>query len=76
MTGPNDMARPTSKPAARPRGQPAARLTGRRKWIRPSGLRRRLLIAFVLVAAISAGALAVASFLLPFLAWWEKGAGG
>ena len=33
---------------------------GRRGWIRPGGLRRRLVVAFVLVAAVSAGALAVA----------------
>ena len=58
------MTRPTIKPGARPRGQTAARFTGRRKWIRAGGLRRRLVIAFVLVAAISAGALAIASFLL------------
>jgi signal transduction histidine kinase len=37
---------------------------GRRGWIRPGGLRRRLVVAFVLVAAVSAGALAVASYLL------------
>jgi two-component system sensor histidine kinase MtrB len=36
----------------------------RRRWVRPGGLRRRLVVAFVLVAAISAGALAIASFLL------------
>src|SRR6266516_2995386 len=36
----------------------------RRGRIRPGGLRRRLVIAFVLVAAVSAGALAVASYLL------------
>ncbi|MGN6795322.1 MAG: ATP-binding protein [Streptosporangiaceae bacterium] len=63
------MARPTFQPGARsgdrPRGQPAARLTGRRRrWVRPGGLRRRLVVAFVLVAAISAGALAISSFLL------------
>ncbi len=37
---------------------------GRRGWVRPRGLRGRLVIAFVLVAAVSAGALAVASYLL------------
>lgn len=36
----------------------------RRGLRRPRGLRRRLVIAFVLVAAVSAGALAVASYLL------------
>src|SRR5712692_2563856 len=36
----------------------------RRGRIRPGGLRRRLVVAFVLVAAVSAGALAVASYLL------------
>jgi signal transduction histidine kinase len=36
----------------------------RRRLLRPGGLRRRLVIAFVLVAAISAGVLAVASYLL------------
>src|SRR5258707_10732454 len=43
----------------RPRGR-----RGRRGRIRPGGLRRRLVVAFVLVAAVSAGALAVASYLL------------
>src|SRR6201985_3996385 len=37
---------------------------GRRGRIWPGGLRRRLIVAFVLVAAISAGALGVASYLL------------
>jgi signal transduction histidine kinase len=37
---------------------------GRRGWTRRGGLRRRLVVAFVLVAAVSAGALAVASYLL------------
>src|SRR5713226_1922663 len=37
---------------------------GRRGRIRSGGLRRRLVVAFVLVAAVSAGALAVASYLL------------
>src|SRR5438270_9045336 len=37
---------------------------GRRGRIWPGGLRRRLVVAFVLVATISAGALAVASYLL------------
>jgi len=37
---------------------------GRRGLLRSGGLRRRLVIAFVLVAAVSAGVLAVASFLL------------
>jgi two-component system sensor histidine kinase MtrB len=37
---------------------------GRRGLLRPGGLRRRLVIAFVLVAAVSAGVLAVASYLL------------
>lgn len=37
---------------------------GRRGWIRLGGLRQRLIIAFVLVAAVSAGTLAVASYLL------------
>jgi two-component system sensor histidine kinase MtrB len=32
--------------------------------LRPAGLRRRLILAFVLVAAVSAGSLAVASYLL------------
>jgi two-component system, OmpR family, sensor histidine kinase MtrB len=41
-------------------GGPAAR----RGALRPRGLRRRLVIAFVLVAAVSAGILAVASYLL------------
>ena len=41
-------------------GEPAAR----RRLLRPGGLRRRLVIAFVLVAAVSAGTLAVASYLL------------
>ena len=41
-------------------GGPAAR----RRLLRPGGLRRRLVIAFVLVAAVSAGTLAVASYLL------------
>ena len=41
-----------------------ARAARRRGLPRPGGLRRRLVIAFVLVAAVSAGALAVASFLL------------
>ena len=36
----------------------------RRRLLRPGGLRRRLVIAFVLVAAVSAGILAVASYLL------------
>jgi len=36
----------------------------RRGPLRPGGLRRRLVIAFVLVAAVSAGVLAVASYLL------------
>lgn len=36
----------------------------RRRLLRPGGVRRRLVIAFVLVAATSAGILAVASFLL------------
>jgi signal transduction histidine kinase len=40
------------------------RTGGRRRWIRSGGLRRRLVVAFVLVAAISAGALAVTSYLL------------
>ena len=40
----------------RPRGRPG------RIW--PGGLRRRLVVAFVLVATVSAGALAVASYLL------------
>lgn len=44
--------------------QQLARRGGRHGWIRRSGLRRRLVVAFVLVAAISAGALAVASYLL------------
>jgi signal transduction histidine kinase len=35
-----------------------------RRALRPRGLRRRLVIAFVLVAAVSAGTLAVASYLL------------
>jgi two-component system, OmpR family, sensor histidine kinase MtrB len=35
-----------------------------RGWLRPAGLRRRLILAFVLVAAVSAGSLAVASYLL------------
>jgi two-component system sensor histidine kinase MtrB len=42
----------------------SARVPGRRGLRRPGGLRRRLVIAFVLVAAVSAGALAVASYLL------------
>ena len=43
--------------------QPAGTVRRRRRlW--PGGLRRRLVIAFVLVAAISAGVLAVASYLL------------
>ena len=58
------MTRPTIQRADRPRGRPRGQPTGQRKWIRPGGLRRRLVIAFVLVAAISAGALAIASFLL------------
>jgi two-component system sensor histidine kinase MtrB len=37
---------------------------GRRGRIRSGGLRRRLVVAFVLVATVSAGALAVASYLL------------
>jgi len=41
-------------------GGPAAR----RRLLRPRGLRRRLVIAFVLMAAVSAGTLAVASYLL------------
>ena len=36
----------------------------RRRLRRPGGLRRRLVVAFVLVAAVSAGVLAVASYLL------------
>jgi signal transduction histidine kinase len=44
--------------------QSRARPGARRRWLRPGGLRRRLVVAFVLVAAISAGALAIASFLL------------
>jgi signal transduction histidine kinase len=40
------------------------RTGGRRRRIRSGGLRRRLVIAFVSVAAISAGALAVTSYLL------------
>jgi signal transduction histidine kinase len=40
------------------------RPSGRRWRIWPGGLRRRLVVAFVLVAAVSAGALAVASYLL------------
>ncbi|HEY7261138.1 MAG TPA: HAMP domain-containing sensor histidine kinase [Trebonia sp.] len=43
--------------------QPAG-IARRRGLLRPGGLRRRLVIAFVLVAAISAGVLAVASYLL------------
>ncbi|HEY7324425.1 MAG TPA: HAMP domain-containing sensor histidine kinase [Streptosporangiaceae bacterium] len=35
-----------------------------RGWLRAAGLRRRLILAFVLVAAVSAGSLAVASYLL------------
>ena len=39
--------------------------TGRRRGLLwPGGLRRRLVVAFVLVAAVSAGVLAVASYLL------------
>jgi signal transduction histidine kinase len=34
------------------------------RWTRPGGLRRRLVVAFVLVAAVSAGGLAAASYLL------------
>jgi two-component system sensor histidine kinase MtrB len=41
-----------------------ARTGRRRRRVPPRGLRSRLIIAFVLVAAISAGALAVASYLL------------
>jgi signal transduction histidine kinase len=41
-----------------------SRATGRRRLLWPGGLRRRLVIAFVLVAAVSAGALAVASYVL------------
>jgi len=41
-----------------------ARPGRRRRWIWPRGLRGRLIVAFVLVAAVSAGALAVASYLL------------
>ncbi len=44
-------------------GQPGGP-AGRRGRLRPGGLRRRLVIAFVLVAAVSAGTLAVASYLL------------
>jgi signal transduction histidine kinase len=40
------------------------RPSGRRVRIWPGGLRRRLVVAFVLVATVSAGALAVASYLL------------
>jgi signal transduction histidine kinase len=40
------------------------RTAGRRGRIRSGGVRRRLIVAFVLVAAISAGALAVTSYLL------------
>jgi signal transduction histidine kinase len=43
-------------------GQPGGPATRRAR--RPRGLRRRLVIAFVLVAAVSAGILAVASYLL------------
>jgi signal transduction histidine kinase len=43
--------------------QPARPGKGRR-WIRPHGVRGRLIVAFVLVAAISAGTLAVTSYLL------------
>ena len=43
--------------------QPAS-AARRRRLLWPGGLRRRLVIAFVLVAAVSAGALAVASYLL------------
>jgi two-component system sensor histidine kinase MtrB len=43
--------------------QPALAAKRRGLW-RAGGLRRRLIIAFVLVAAVSAGALAVASYLL------------
>ena len=48
------MARRNTRPPASP---------GARRP-RPGGLRRRLVVAFVLVAAISAGALAIASFVL------------
>lgn len=41
-----------------------ARTAGGRRLLRPGGVRRRLVIAFVLVAAVSAGVLAVASYLL------------
>src|SRR5215472_13951466 len=41
-----------------------SRATGRRRLLWPGGLRRGLVIAFVLVAAVSAGALAVASYVL------------
>src|SRR5436309_13464178 len=43
----------------RPRGR-----RGRHVRIWPGGLRRRLVVAFVLVATVSAGTLAVASYLL------------
>src|SRR6266702_3957522 len=49
------MARQPTRPRSRP---------GRRGRIWPGGLRRRLVVAFVLVATVSAGALAVASYLL------------
>ena len=49
------MARQPTRPRSR---------RGRRGRIWPGGLRRRLVVAFVLVATVSAGALAVASYLL------------
>ncbi len=42
----------------------SARTAKRRGPLPPGGLRRRLVIAFVLVAAVSAGILAVASYVL------------
>jgi two-component system sensor histidine kinase MtrB len=44
--------------------RPLASAARRRRLLWPGGLRRRLVIAFVLVAAVSAGSLAVASYLL------------
>jgi two-component system sensor histidine kinase MtrB len=44
--------------------RPGQRRTARRLGFRRGGLRRRLVIAFVLVAAVSAGSLAIASYLL------------
>src|SRR5580693_8881555 len=65
------MARQPVRPGARRWTRPARWVrparwlrSARWRWTRPGGLRRRLVVAFVLVAAVSAGGLAASSYLL------------